>query len=138
MSDQVETGKLIPYLTEMFRFQAWMAMGKVSNPVSGKVERNLVMAREMINLLGELESRTAGNRSGDETKLLQGVLTELRLNYMDEAEKPSPEAAPGAGTDEEETPEAGSASKAGEESGAADETASASESASDETAKETE
>jgi hypothetical protein len=91
MSDQVETGTLIPYLTEMFRFQAWMAMGKVANPMSGEVERDLRAARQMIDLLGELESRTAGNRSSDETKMLQGALTELQLNYLEEMKKPEPE-----------------------------------------------
>ena len=87
----VETGTLIPYLTEMFRYQAWMAMGKVTNPMSGKIERDLNVARQMIDLLAELETRTEGNRSGDETKMLQGVLTELRLNYMEESKKPDPE-----------------------------------------------
>jgi hypothetical protein len=95
MSDPVETGTLIPYLTEMFRFQAWMAMGKVANPVSGEVERDLRMARQMIDLLGELETRTAGNRSNGETRMLQGALTELRLNYLDEMKKPDPEPDPG-------------------------------------------
>jgi len=89
--NDVETGTLIPYLAEMFRFQAWMAMGKVANPVSGKVERDMGVARHMIDLLAELENRTEGNRSADETKMLQGVLTELRLNFMDESKKPAPE-----------------------------------------------
>lgn len=88
MNTETKTGVLIPYLIEMFRFQAWMAMGKVTNPVSGKIERNLDVARQMIDLLGELEDRTEGNRSEDETKLIQGVLTELRLNFMDESKKP--------------------------------------------------
>lgn len=91
MSDTVQTGTLIPYLTEMFRFQAWMALGKVANPVSGKVERDLKVAKQMIDLIGELETRTEGNRSTEENKMLQGVLTELRLNYMDEAKKPAQE-----------------------------------------------
>jgi hypothetical protein len=92
MSEQVQTGTLIPYLTEMFRYQAWMAMGKVANPMSGEVERDLRVARQMIDLLGELDTRTAGNRSDDETKMLQGALTELRLNYLEEMKKPEPEA----------------------------------------------
>jgi len=87
MSD-VKTGRLIPYLSEMFRLQAWLSMGKVANPMSGEVERDLRIARDMIDLLGELESRTEGHRSEDETRLLRGVLTELRLNYMEEMKKP--------------------------------------------------
>ncbi len=39
----VETGTLIPYLTQMFRFQAWIAMGKVVHPVTGKIERDLAV-----------------------------------------------------------------------------------------------
>lgn len=91
MGERKQTGKLIPYLTEMFRLQAWMAMGKVANPATGKVERELTVARTMIDLLVELEQRTEGNRSDDETKLLQGAVTELQLNYVDEAKKPEPE-----------------------------------------------
>lgn len=107
--NDIQTGTLIPYLTEMFRFQAWMAMGKVASPVSGKVERDLGAARQMIDLLAELENRTEGNRSSDETKLLQGVLTELRLNFMDESKKPAPE------TEEAEKAEASSGEETSDE-----------------------
>jgi hypothetical protein len=93
MVTETQTGVLIPYIIEMFRFQTWMAMGKVANPVSGEIERNLDAARQMIDLLGELEVRTEGNRSEDETKLLQGVLTELRMNFLDESKKPQEPAA---------------------------------------------
>lgn len=88
MSEHTETGKLIPYLVEMFRYQAWIAMGKVMNPVTKEVERDLPAARQFIDLLGELERRTEGNRSADETRLLQGALTELRLNYVEEMKRP--------------------------------------------------
>lgn len=88
MSEELQTGRLIPYLTEMFRYQAWIAMGKMASPVSGKVERNLPTARAMIDLLAELETRTEGNRSSEESKLLLGVLTDLRINFLDEQKKP--------------------------------------------------
>jgi uncharacterized membrane protein YukC len=106
MSDDVQTGTLIPYLTEMFRIQAWMAMGKVASPVSGKVERDLNVARQMIDLLAELETRTEGNRSEDETKMLQGVLTELRMNFMEEAKKPAETEAAASKEESEEDEEA--------------------------------
>ena len=88
---QVETGTLIPYLTEMFRIQAWISLGKIAHPMTGKLERDLPAARQMIDLLAELEARTDGNRSPDETRLLRGALTELRLNYMEEMKKPAEE-----------------------------------------------
>ena len=96
---QVETGTLIPYMTEMFRIQAWISLGKVAHPMTGKVERNLDAARQMIDLLVELETRTEGNRSADETRLLRGALTELRLNYLEEMKKPAEET-PSDNTDE--------------------------------------
>jgi hypothetical protein len=89
MAEDIRTGRLIPYLNEMFRLQAWMALGKIANPMSGKVERDLDAARVMIDLLVELETRTEGRRSADETRLLQGTLTELRLNYLDEMNRPA-------------------------------------------------
>lgn len=92
MSAEVQTGRLIPYLVEMFRYQAWLGLGKIANPISGSVERDLNMAKAMIDLLGELEERTEGHRSQDETLLVQGTVTDLRLNYMDEMRKPDPKA----------------------------------------------
>jgi hypothetical protein len=86
----VKTGRVVPYLTEMFRFQVWVALGKVAHPMSGEVERDLDGARAAIDLLSELETRTAGNRSDEESKLMQAVLTELRMNYVDEMNKPAP------------------------------------------------
>ena len=107
MTEATSTGRVIPTIVEMFRFQAWIAMGKVAHPSSGKVERHLDSARQAIDLLAELESKTEGNRSDDETRLLQGALTELRLNYLEERKKPEPEEEGAAGR-EESADEAGS------------------------------
>ena len=85
-----QAGTLIPYLVEMFRVQAWVSLGKVMHPATGKLERDLPGARLMIDLLAELETRTEGNRSEDETRLIRGTLTELRLNYLEEIKRPAP------------------------------------------------
>jgi hypothetical protein len=81
----------------MFRYQAWIFLGKVANPVTREIERDLVAARSAIDLLSELEAKTEGHRSPEESKILAGTLTELRLNYLDEAKKPEPDS-PEAGT----------------------------------------
>ena len=122
------TGRVVPYLTEMFRFQAWVALGKVAHPMSGEVERDLDGARAAIDLLNELESKTAGNRSDEESKLMQAVLTELRMNYVDEAKKPAPEAAKveaGAADGATDSAEAAAGTGAKAEAGAPDADASA-------------
>ena len=66
---------------------AMVALGKLMNPVSGKIERNLEAARNTIDTLAALEARTRGNLESDEARVLTQVLTDLRLNYLDEAKK---------------------------------------------------
>ena len=67
---------------------AWQHMGKVASPVSGRIERDLPMAKHTIDLLGMLQTKTAGNLTPDEKQMLDHALYELRLNYVDESNKP--------------------------------------------------
>lgn len=62
-------------------------MGKTVSPVSGTIERDLTQARQSIDLLEMLQRKTAGNLSPDEQRLLEHILYELRLNYVDEVKK---------------------------------------------------
>jgi hypothetical protein len=64
-----------------------MALGKLMNPLTRKIERNLDAARDTIDTLAALETRTNGNLEADEARVLQQVLTELRMNYLDEVKK---------------------------------------------------
>ena len=66
---------------------AMMAMGKLMNPMSGKLEKNLEQAKNAIDTLGALESRTRGNLEPDEQRVLTQVLTDLRMTYLDEQKK---------------------------------------------------
>ena len=66
---------------------AMMALGKLMNPMSGKIERNLEGARNTIDTLAAIEARTRGNLESDEQRVLTQVLTDLRMNYIDEVKK---------------------------------------------------
>jgi hypothetical protein len=66
---------------------AMVALGKLMNPVSGKIERNLEGARNTIDTLAAIEARTRGNLESDEQRVLTQVLTDLRMNYLDEVKK---------------------------------------------------
>ncbi|MEA3296444.1 MAG: DUF1844 domain-containing protein [candidate division Zixibacteria bacterium] len=66
---------------------AMTQMGKVASQLTGEIERNMDMARNSIELLAMLEKKTKGNLTDDEQKVLNGVLYELRMNYMDELKK---------------------------------------------------
>ena len=78
---------------------AMMALGKLMNPITRKVETNLDAARDTIDTLAALEARTRGNLEPDEARVLQQALADLRLNYVDGLKKsagsgPAPSAPP--------------------------------------------
>jgi hypothetical protein len=76
-------------LIHSFQSAAMQQMGKVPSPFSGQVERDLEQARLSIDMLEMLEERTSGNLTGEESRFLKHVLTELRLNYVSELEDDS-------------------------------------------------
>ena len=66
---------------------AMMSMGKLKHPVTDKVERNLELAKISIDTLDMLKVKTKGNLSDYEEKFLDEVIRELKLNYVEEANK---------------------------------------------------
>ena len=64
-----------------------MTLGKLMNPMTRKIERNLEVAKDTIDTLEAIEARTQGNLEPDEARVLRQVLTELRMNYVDELKK---------------------------------------------------
>lgn len=66
---------------------AMVALGKLMNPVNGKIEKNLAAARDTIDTLGAIEARTKGNLEPDEQRVLAQALSALRMNYLDEVRK---------------------------------------------------
>lgn len=66
---------------------AMMALGKLMNPMTRQLEKNLDAARDTIDTLSALESRTRGNLEPDEQRVLTQVLTDLRMNYVEELKK---------------------------------------------------
>ena len=69
----------------LFGTQAMICLGKLANPATGKAEKNLPAARLFIDTLEMLESKTKGNLTGDETKVLKTTLTDLRLMFVEES-----------------------------------------------------
>ena len=96
----------------MFQGAAWQHLGKVMNPATNKVERDLAQAKNTIDILGMLQAKTKGNLSDNERKFLEHALYELRMNYVDEANKGPDEAE--ASEDEAEAPAADIEATAGD------------------------
>lgn len=66
---------------------AYMHLGDAPNPSDGRTERNLTLARQTIDLLSLLEEKTQGNLTGEEERVLEQALYELRLRYVEVSEK---------------------------------------------------
>lgn len=62
-------------------------MGKLKNPVTDKVERDLEQARQSIDMLEMIRDKTANNLSSELSRALEQALTDLRLNFVDESNK---------------------------------------------------
>jgi hypothetical protein len=66
---------------------AALHFGDLPDPLTGQpLEANLLAAKQMIDILALLEEKTRGNLSLEERQLLEQILYELRLRYVD-AEK---------------------------------------------------
>ena len=109
MDDNEKQSLLFSQLVTMFHFAALQQMGKLKNPVSDKIERDLEQSRMSIDMLEMLYKRTKGNLSGGEERRLAALLHELRLNYVDEAGKPAGEGETNTGTGSAAPPAAGPA-----------------------------
>jgi hypothetical protein len=66
---------------------AWSQLGKVAHPVSKKIERDLEQAKVSIDFLRMLLEKTKGNLQPKEDELLRHTVTDLELNFADEAKK---------------------------------------------------
>lgn len=84
---------LFTQLVIMFQGAALQHMGKIKDPVTGRIERDLDQARHTIDILGMLEEKTRGNLGPREKQLLDHALFELRMNFLDEMRKPQTESA---------------------------------------------
>lgn len=77
--------------------QAAMFLGQLPGPNGEKLEPNLGYARMFIDQLEMLQEKTRGNLSNEETQVLGGVLSDLRLAFV-QVSKAVPAPAPSQST----------------------------------------
>lgn len=64
--------------------QASIALGHMANPSTGKIEKDPAQAKFLIDTLAMLQGKTKGNLTKEEEDLLENLLYELRLAYVDQ------------------------------------------------------
>ena len=68
--------------TAMYHF------GDFPDPVTKEAKRNLAAAKQTIDILSILKTKTEGNLDENEKQLLDGVLYELRMRFVKEMNHP--------------------------------------------------
>ena len=68
--------------------QALFAMGAIPDPRTGQRIAHLDLARHHIDMLSVIESKSKGNLSEEESKLITNTLYELRSRYIQLATAP--------------------------------------------------
>jgi hypothetical protein len=67
--------------------QALVHLGEMPDPMTNQATIDLTAARQMIDILGMLQQKTRGNLDKTEADLLEGMLYDLRLRYVERAKR---------------------------------------------------
>ena len=63
--------------------QALLHLGEIPNPMTHALERDLGAAKHVIDILGILQEKTRSNLEAGEASLLDSVLYDLRMRYVE-------------------------------------------------------
>lgn len=67
--------------------QALMHLGEIANPLSGQIEADTAVAKQMIDIIGMLREKTRGNLNAGEDRLMEDILFDLRMKYVEAVKK---------------------------------------------------
>lgn len=62
---------------------AFYHLGDAADPQTGEKKVNLPAVKQTIDILIMLQDKTKGNLNGDEAKLLEQLIYELQMRYLD-------------------------------------------------------
>lgn len=67
--------------------QALMHLGEMANPLTGKLEPDTEVAKQMIDIIGMLREKARGNLDAGEERLMEDILFDLRMRYVEAVRK---------------------------------------------------
>lgn len=70
-------------LVLMFGTTALVHLGAAPDPVSGQTKADLPQAKQVIDLLDVLKEKTVGNLTADESSMLDALLFDLRMRFLE-------------------------------------------------------
>lgn len=72
----------------MLYSETLMHLGQVPDPVTGQPQQDLEQAQFTIDLLGMLQEKTEGNRTPQESAVLEEILANLRMAFVRASRRP--------------------------------------------------
>lgn len=87
-ADQAEEAQFpeinFPTFVASLNASALVHLGVIDDPAAGQKTKNLPMAKQTIDILSMLESKTEGNLNPEEENMLKNVLYDLRIMFVKE------------------------------------------------------
>tara|TARA_Y100001970_G_scaffold143395_1_gene176207 strand:+ start:3570 stop:3920 length:351 start_codon:yes stop_codon:yes gene_type:complete len=78
----MDNDQLFITLISSLSSQAWIQMGKIKNPMTDKIEKNLEAASMSIDMLAMIQEKTKNNLNEHESKLLEQSVKDLKMNFV--------------------------------------------------------
>ena len=73
---------LFSYVVDTFRSSANISLGKIKNPVTNKIDVNLLQAEYYLDVLSMLQKKTKNNLTEYEEQMLINIVSELKMNFI--------------------------------------------------------
>ena len=89
LDSQLTEEQLFDQLISSLVHSAWVSIGKIKNPMNDTLEKNLDQASIQIDMLDMLFKRMSGNLSENEEQYLGHIVRELKMNFVEEKNKPT-------------------------------------------------
>jgi hypothetical protein len=82
MSDQPQGVSFTAFVMSLATTAA-VHFGDLPDPSGGQASADLQSARQMIDILAMLQEKTRGNLSDDESRLVEDLLYDLRMRFLE-------------------------------------------------------
>ena len=86
---ELDSARTLAGLFIMFATSALVALGESPDPLTGRVQKDLAQASEAIDILVLLREKTEGNRTLEESDLLEQIIYDLQLRFVRATGAPS-------------------------------------------------